>query len=141
MSKISALKLQPSAAYETFWKFAVERQNVFLNQFIGLQDAENLTIDPILREYKFTNAYRACDRVSQYLIRNVIYRERLDVRSLFLRIILFKLFNKIETWEMLEREFGFISLDNYSSSRMSDFLNREMVKGVKIYSNAYMMAS
>ena len=33
-----------------------------------------LTDDLILREYKFTNSYRASDRVSQYLIKNVIYQ-------------------------------------------------------------------
>ena len=64
------------------------------------------TRDSVLRTHKFTNAYRASDRVSQYLIRRVIYRDDLPatVEEVFFRTILFKLFNKIETWELLERE-------------------------------------
>ena len=62
----------------------------------------------MLATYKFTNAYRASDRVSQYLIRNVIYRDDLPMspHEVFFRILLFKLFNKIETWELLERAIG-----------------------------------
>ena len=32
------------------------------------------TEDPIIAQYRFTNVYRASDRVSQYLIQNVIYK-------------------------------------------------------------------
>ena len=31
------------------------------------------TNDPIIARHKFTNAYRASDRVSQFLIKDVIY--------------------------------------------------------------------
>ena len=31
------------------------------------------TSDPILRRHRFTNCYRAADRVSQFLISQVIY--------------------------------------------------------------------
>ena len=46
------------------------------------------------REYKFTNTYRASDRVSQYLIRNVIYEGAQSAEEVFFRTILFKLFNR-----------------------------------------------
>jgi alpha-glutamyl/putrescinyl thymine pyrophosphorylase clade 1 len=62
------------------------------------------TRNAVLAAYKFTNAYRASDRVSQYLIRHVIYRADLPntPREVFFRILIFKLFNKIATWELLE---------------------------------------
>ena len=71
--------------------------------------------NPVLATYKFTNAYRASDRVSQYLIRHVIYRADLpkSPREVFFRILLFKLFNKIETWELLERALGPITFEDY----------------------------
>ena len=56
---------------------------------------------PLLDRHKFTNAYRASDRVSQYLIRFVIYQGDQTPEEIFFRTILFKLFNKIETWELL----------------------------------------
>ena len=60
------------------------------------------THDPILARFKFTNAYRASDRVSQYLIRHVIYEGPQSSEEVFFRIVLFKVFNKIETWELLK---------------------------------------
>src|ERR1700730_11158973 len=92
--------------FYAYWRFAAERQRIFYRR---LQRASGpLTDDSILRCFKFTNTYRASDRVSQFLIRNVIYRDDLpdDETNLFFRILLFKLFNKIETWQLLEAELG-----------------------------------
>jgi len=100
-----------------------------------------LTDDAIIQKYKFTNAYRACDRVSQYLIKDVIYQDKFGVRDQFLRIILFKLFNRIETWKLLQERFGTICAENFSVSNFAKFLDREMNQGRVLYSNAYMMAS
>ncbi len=92
-----------SEVYESYWRFAAERQDVFFRRARG--ETRPWTEDVILTTYKFTNAYRASDRASQYLIRHVIYRADLPSapREVFFRILLFKLFNKIETWELLER--------------------------------------
>ena len=62
----------PTIVYDTYWKFAVERQNIFFRR-IEKPNAAIWTDDSILGQHKFTNAYRASDRVSQYLIRSVIY--------------------------------------------------------------------
>ena len=136
-SKLDPIK--PTIAFDTYWRFAFERQEVFLKRLRGFSGKS--TNDPIIQQYKFTNAYRACDRVSQYLIRDVIYTKRLDLKDTFLRIILFKLFNKIETWKLLEKRFGFIATDNFSVEAFVKFLNAEMNRGRTLYSNAYMMAS
>jgi len=100
--------------YDSYWRFAAERQQIFFRRMADA--AQPWTIDPVLATYKFTNAYRASDRVSQYLIRNVIYREDLpnDPKELIFRILLFKLFNKIETWQMLEHELGHVTFSSYS---------------------------
>ena len=54
---------------------AVERQRVFYRRLERCPPP--WTEDPVLLGNKFTNAYRASDRVSQYLIRRVIYRDDL----------------------------------------------------------------
>ena len=75
------------------------------------------TNDAILLKHKFTNVYRASDRVSQYLIRNVIYSDDSDSffsRRYVFRIILFKIFNKIETWESFQNALGRIDYKSYS---------------------------
>ena len=128
-----------SVAYNTYWKFAAERQNIFFNRF----NNENYpwTDDEILGKYKFTNVYRATDRVSQYLIKNVIYKGSQKPEEIFFRLILFKIFNRISTWEVLESEFGKISFKDYSFKKYDKVLSEVMQHKIPIYSAAYIMAS
>jgi hypothetical protein len=128
-----------SIAYNTYWKFAAERQNVFFKRFNG--ESYPWTEDKILNQYKFTSVYRASDRVSQYLIRNVIYKGSQKPEEIFFRLLLFKIFNRISTWEVLESEFGRISLKNYSFEKYSKVLSEVMENNIPIYSAAYIMAS
>ena len=125
--------------YDAYWELAAERQEIFFKRFRG--EIAPWTNDPILRFNKFTNSYRASDRVSQYLIARVIYSDEFREMDLFLRILLFKLFNKIETWELLERNFGRISVDNFSVSTFSRTLTEAISLGTSIYSAAYIMPS
>jgi hypothetical protein len=129
----------PTVVFNTYWRFAAERQEIFFNRFYG--KPRPWTEDPILDRYKFTNAYRASDRVSQYLIRRVIYRGSQAPRELFFRIILFKLFNLIETWERLEAAFGELSVKEFDPIKYDAVLTAAMEAGATIYSGAYIMPS
>ena len=133
--------LVPSPVYDTYWKFAAERQRVFYRRLEGRKPP--WTSDPIIREYKFTNAYRMSDRVSQYLIRHVIYRDDLpnDPEEVVFRTLLFKLFNRIETWQLLEKSVGRVTYADYSYKQFDQILTRAMGRGEKIYSAAYIMPS
>jgi len=128
-----------SVAYNTYWKFAAERQNVFFKRFNG--ESYPWTKDNVLTQYKFTNVYRATDRVSQYLIKNVIYKGSQKPEEIFFRLILFKIFNRISTWEVLESEFGRISFKDYSFKQYDKVLSEVMQHKIPIYSAAYIMAS
>lgn len=130
---------RPTEVYDTFWYFAAERQAVFFERLRGR--SYPWTEDPILRRYKFTNAYRASDRVSQYLLRNVIYEGDQDPREVFFRTILFKIFNRIETWEMLEDDFGVVSYADYSFERYDTVLTHAIESGKRLFSAAYIMPS
>jgi hypothetical protein len=127
--------------FYAYWRFAAERQRIFYRRL--KRTAGHLTDDPVLRNFKFTNAYRASDRVSQYLIRNVIYRDDLprDETNLFFRILLLKLFNKIETWTFLEDELGPLTWETFSFRRYDELLSKRMSYGHRIYSAAYIMPS
>lgn len=128
--------------FYSYWSFAAERQNIFFRRLRGA-DTLPLTDDDILQSFKFTNSYRASDRVSQFLIRHVIYGENQssEPEDLFFRILLFKLFNKIETWRLLEREFGSINLSGYDFDKFDRVLTSAMQEGARIYSAAYIMPS
>lgn len=99
------------------------------------------TTDPILATYRFTNAYRASDRVSQYLIREIQYHpDRSSAPTeIFFRTLLFKLFNKIETWEALERKLGPLTWEGTDLSAVAKVLDHMMDRGQRVYSAAYIM--
>ena len=136
-SRLSPAK--PTIVYDTYWHFAVERQEVFFRRIEGYSPP--WTHDSILAQYKFTNAYRASDRVSQYLIRNVVYEGPQSPEEVFFRTILFKLFNKIETWELLKAAVGEIEYSSYSFDTYDGVLSPELSAGRAIYSAAYIMPS
>lgn len=136
---IKRTKPKLSIAYNTYWKFAAERQNIFFKRFN--KEGYPWTKDEILNQYKFTNVYRATDRVSQYLIKNVIYKGNQEPEEIFFRLILFKIFNRISTWEVLESEFGKITFKDYSFKLYNKVLSEVMHNKIPIYSAAYIMAS
>ena len=132
---------KPTEVYDSYWKFAVMRQEAFFNRLNGRPYP--WTSDPIINRYKFTNAYRASDRVSQYLIKNVIYNQNFpdSPKEVLFRILLFKLFNKIETWELLKSKIGVLTYEGYNFKKYDDILNAALSNGKRIYSAAYIMPS
>ena len=133
----SLLPIKITPIYDTYWRFVQKRQDIFFNKING--KSYPWTDDQILQKYKFTNAYRASDRVSQYLIKNIIYSEPYEAQDIFFRIILFKLFNKIETWELIQKKVGSITYKDYDYYKYSEILSDAMKRSVKIYSAAYIM--
>lgn len=137
------IRLSPARAtvvYETYWRFAVERQNIFFRRIAGSR--EPWTNDPILLKHKFTNVYRASDRVSQYLINHVITSGDQKEEEIFFRIVLFKIFNKIDTWELLSTSLGATPCyRNFSVDRYDKILNSALLEARRIYSAAYIMPS
>lgn len=133
-------ELKPTPVYDTYWKFAAKRQEVFFNRMSGSDSP--WTDDSIIQKYKFTNAYRASDRVSQYLIRHVIYEnEHYTPEDQCFRILFFKLFNKIETWNYVKDALGEITYSSYNYDRYNDLLLKKIESKDKIYSAAYIMPS
>lgn len=131
--------MKPTVAFDTYWRFAYERQKIFQRRLQG-EDAP-WTSDPILATYRFTNVYRATDRVSQYLISQVQYRGSQELSDLFFRTLLFKLFNRVQTWELLQREHGELIPKPGFAERFGSSLEQAMNQGHRIYSAAYIMPS
>lgn len=122
--------------YDLYWYFAYERQNIFIKKLTG--EPSPWTNDKILQEYKFCNSYRVNDRVSQYLLKNVIYNgKKYSKKDMLFRIILFKLFNKESTWELLLDKFNDIKLETFNQKEYSKVLEDAISNGIKIYNDAY----
>lgn len=122
--------------YDLYWYFAYERQNIFYKKLEGVEPP--WTKDEILNTYKFCNSYRVNDRVSQYLLKNVIYNgKNYSNRDMLFRIILFKLFNKEETWQLFIDNFSDVTLANFDKEKYSKVIEDAKNSGIKIYSDAY----
>lgn len=131
--------LRRTPVYDLYWRFAAKRQAIFFRRLEGAPPP--WTDDPILQGFRFTNAYRASDRVSQFLIRHVIYDTRYPsaVPEIVFRILLFKLFNKISTWQLLERELGLPTWQSFDPDAYDRVLGKAMGAGSRLYSGAYII--
>lgn len=129
----------PTEAFRSYWRFAAERQRIFFRRLAG--ERPPWTDDPVLATHRFTNAYRASDRVSQFLINEVIYARPTDERSTVLRVLLFKVFNRIDTWRYLESAAGPIAADNFEPARLAELMAARAAAGERLYSAAYIMPS
>ncbi|MBO0952896.1 nucleotide kinase domain-containing protein [Fibrella forsythiae] len=135
---IKLTKPQKSSVYDTYWKFAVNRNEIFTKR---LSDPFGpWTNDPILRDNRFTNIFRASDRVSQHLI-NIQYSDSKEIKEIFFKSILFKIFNKIETYNYLEKYLDKISASTFSIDAYDSLLTLRMANKQTIYSAAYIMPS
>jgi hypothetical protein len=128
----------PSPVYDFYWRFAAERQRIFRSR---LGTGTWVTEDPILQRFRFTNAYRASDRVSQFLIRDVIYDKERSWEDTCLRVVLFKLFNKIETWVSLEEKVEEINTESFNVNLFASCLGQVREEAGTLYSAAYIMPS
>lgn len=130
-------RLNPTPVFEAFWHFAAERQAIFFRRLEGLPAP--WTTDPILSRYKFTNAYRVLDRVSQYLVKNISNQAGLKPEDIFFKTLLFKIFNKIETWELLKADIGDFQYTPNIFNRIDASISKALANGKKVYSAAYIM--
>lgn len=137
--RVGTRRLQPTVAFDSYWRLAAERQRMFFRRVAG--EPGPWTTDPVLAEHRFTNAYRASDRVSQYLINNVIYGVDTDKVSTVLRVLLFKLFNRADTWEAIERRVGVVARETFDPRPIDALLDQRMHAGCRLYSAAYIMPS
>ena len=129
-------------ATEVFWSYwflAAERQSMFYSRVSG--EPAPWTDDDVLARHRFTNAYRASDRVSQYLLQRVIYDRGRDTRDTILRVLLFKIFNRIDTWVQLVASAGEPDVASFHPETYGRILDERLEAGERLYSAAYIMPS
>jgi hypothetical protein len=133
---VAGRRVVASEVLASYWTVAAERQRVYHARISG-QPAP-WTDDAIVARYRFTNAYRAADRVSQDLIR-VIYEGSQEAEDVLFRVLMYRFFNKPETWELLETALGEVKASNFDVKSYASVLDRAMGRGDRIYSAAYIV--
>ncbi len=134
--------LQPSPVFVGFWRYAAERQAILHRRLAGQKPP--WTTDPVLAQHRFTNVFRVTDRVSQYLIREVIGpTSAADPVETTFRILLFKSFNRPGTWEILRRALDGAqpSWRGYRFDRYDAALTEAADAGTPLYNPAYVFPS
>jgi hypothetical protein len=90
--------LHPTVVFNTYWQFAFARQAIYLARL--RRSTLPSTHDAILRNHRFTNVFRASDRVSQFLISSVQHGPSSfsEPADLVFRTRLFKVFNRQDAY-------------------------------------------
>lgn len=130
--------LHPTVVFDTYWRFAVARQAIYLARL--RRSPSPSTHDAILRNHRFTNVFRASDRVSQFLISFVQHgpSSSSEPADIVFRTLLFKVFNRQDTWEHIESRVGPVRWSTYDFDTYRRALDEAAQRG-PIYSAAYLM--
>lgn len=127
--------------YDLYWYFASERQRIFEKRLYG--EAAPWTDDLILQKYKFCNVFRAADRVSQYMIRDVCYHnEDCTPEDRLFQIVAFRMFSKIETWEAVHDFLGhYPTLNDLADESFTRALEAAYDKNGSLYTHAFILCA
>lgn len=135
-TRVAGRQIVGSEVLQSYWTLAAERQRVYHARLRGAPAP--WTEDPVVSQYRFTNAYRAADRVSQDLIR-VIYEGSQEPRDVLLRILLYRFFNKPQTWAVLEAARGEVTADDFDVDLYAKVLDERLARRERVYSAAYIV--
>ena len=91
----------------------------------------------ILRKYFFCNTFRVLDKGCQFLIKEVIEKGSQEPEELVFRVILFNLFSKIETWQLLNKKLGPLKWTTYSHEKYAKVLSDAVARGITLYTHAF----
>tara|TARA_R110002051_G_scaffold60578_15_gene111098 strand:- start:682 stop:1737 length:1056 start_codon:yes stop_codon:yes gene_type:complete len=133
---VGSRTLVASDVLRSYWFVAAERQRIYHRRLKGAPGP--WSDDPILSAHRFTNAYRAADRVSQDLIR-VQYQGPQAGEDILLRTLLYRFFNKPETWQLIEDTLGVVSLATFHVATLDIVLEDALARGERVYSPAYII--
>lgn len=130
-----------SQIYDLYWYFAAARQEAFERRVSGAPAP--WSDDPILQTFKFCNAFRAADRVSQYLIREIIYSpENCSPEDTLFQITAFRFFSKVSTWNSVRRFLGHSpTLNDLAAGNFGEALEHARSENRSIYTAAFILCA
>ena len=88
------------------YDFITERYKVHLKKDV-LKQSPPWTKDDVLSQYRFTNVRREHDKETKWLIEHIVHGKGLSYEDKLLNIILFRIYNKHETAELINMPIKF----------------------------------
>lgn len=136
---IAGMELHSSPILDTFFKFVVERHAIHQRRLAG--QPPPWTTNDVMAKYPFTNVFRVFDRGSQYVLHNVINVGDQSLTEQCFRVMLFRAFNKEETWEYMEERLGGVTWRNFDLQAYEEILVERNRQGYPLYNPAYIIPS
>jgi hypothetical protein len=117
--------------------FVWEREVIRIIKERGLE--QPYTKDPVLAKYKFTNIHRKDDRVSRWIIENVI-KPNAQRQDLWFILLITRIINWPPTLQFLiDRDVLFQAAEEFNPVEFSTAVEEFKSRGNKVYSGAYMV--
>lgn len=128
-------------SYGLYWYFAAERQKAFQRRVAG--ETGPWTEDLILQRFKFCNTFRASDRVTQYMIRDVCYHdEECTPEDRLFQIVAFRTFSNIRTWESVRSYLHrYPTLEDLRSGDFTRALEAAKAANGRLYTGAFILCA
>lgn len=95
------------------------------------------TDNPILRKWPFCNTFRVLDKLSQFIIREVIETGSQEPKEIVFRVLLFNSFTKIQTYKLLQEQVGPISWATYDRDKYECVLDQAREEGTSLYTGSF----
>lgn len=125
------------------YEYIVGRYTIHLNRDYYKREVYQDVENPVFQEYKFTNVRREHDRTTKWLIDNISNNENISYTDKIYKSIIFRLYNRIETAELIElsREDFFVS-DVFMNRELNWIVKcydrfKQMKDGYRIYTSVY----
>jgi hypothetical protein len=94
------------------------------------------TDDKTMNQYSFCNVFRVTDRVSQYIVTDVIEKGDQKPTEVVFRVILFNTFTRISTWEALNKALGPLTWKTYNRQKYAQVLRKQLSREA-LYTGAF----
>jgi hypothetical protein len=124
---------------DLFWWWINERHRIYLKK--EARDPWPWTDSKVLQKYKFTNAFRQLDAVTQEWTarwqRDFNQGAGMTHGDILFAVCLFRFFNWPRTFDVLRAKLG----DTWSKSKAITVLNREHKAGRQLFTGAYIVSS
>ena len=127
-----------------FFETMYERQLIWKRRFIDKKERP-WTNNKIFQESKFTNVYRELDRTSQWQIKHILLDDKLSLKNLIWKMMVFRFFNNPETFVKGMQEMGWRNgipdWKDYDEDDFASFIEEVRKSGQNPYTNAYLINS
>lgn len=112
------------------YNFIRRRYEIHIKKDV-LKEDPPWTTDPVLRNFRFTNIRREHDKESKWVIGHITNNPELSYEDKLLNVILFRLYNKHETAELISMPFKFSQIPDWNPEWYRNLFEAALVKDPK----------